>query len=203
MQLRYELAHPEDLNDFDFVAMRDRPLAFAEHRDRTFRAIVCTHDKVDPCCAVDGNAIYRHLRARSDVEVWHGAHFGGCRFAANVWCLPSGNCYGHVSLDNVDELIEAERSGNVYHEGFRRRIGQNGIAAAAEVHARRHYDQWGGAELSVRTRLEKPGSCSVRVHTAGVVGTHRLEFAPDPTSHYLTCRATEPSSPMRVRFDAA
>ena len=89
VQLRYDLGDYEALCDFDLAVMREKPLDFAAHADPTFRVIVCTHGKVDPCCAVDGNAVYRHLRARGDVEVWHGAHFGGCRFAANVWCLPS------------------------------------------------------------------------------------------------------------------
>ena len=203
LQLNYALDDPDELSEFDLVAMRDRPLDFAAHSDDTFRVIVCTHGKVDPCCAVDGNAVYRHLARSGDVEVWHGAHFGGCRFAANVWCLPSGNCYGHVSARNVDALIDAEQSGQVYQHGFRGRIGQNGVEAAAEAFARQHYDQWAARELFVECSLDGPGSCSVAVHHAdGTVGKHRLEFEPDPASYYLTCRAVEPSSPMRTRFQA-
>ena len=202
LQLRYDLADYESLCDFDFVAMRDRPLDFAANLDPTSRVIVCTHGKVDPCCAVDGNAVYRHLRARGDVETWHGAHFGGCRFAANVWCLPSGNCYGHVSTETIDALVDAERDGRVYEHGFRGRIGQNGPAAAAEAFARRHYDIWAADALSVQCELDRQDSLAVSVRMDGATGEHRLSFAPDPLKHLLTCRAVEPASPMRLQFDA-
>lgn len=142
LQLHYELADYDELTQFDLVAMRDQPLSFAENEDAGFRVIVCTHGKVDPCCAVDGNAVYRQLRNRSDVETWHGAHFGGCRFAANVWCLPSGNCYGHVSPQSIDSLVDDELQGRVFHTGFRGRIGQSSFEAAAEAHARSYYDVW-------------------------------------------------------------
>ena len=203
LQLRYDLTDYDALADFDFAAMRDQPLDFAAHRDPTFRVIVCTHGKVDPCCAVDGNAVYRRLRDRDDVEVWHGAHFGGCRFAANVWCLPSGNCYGHVSTANIDALVDAERDGRVYERGFRGRIGQNGPAAAAEFFARRRYGVWALDALSVACEPDRPNSCAVSVRTAGVVTKHRLSFAPDPAKYLMTCRAVEPTSPMRLRFEAA
>ncbi len=205
LQLRYDLADYESLCDFDssFVAMRDRPLDFAANQDPTFRVIVCTHGKVDPCCAVDGNAVYRHLRGRGDIEMWHGAHFGGCRFAANVWCLPSGNCYGHVSPENVDALVDAERNGRVYEHGFRGRIGQNGPTAAAEAFARRHYDIWAADALSVECELDRLDSCAVSVRTEAAIHKHRLSFAPDPAKYLMTCRAVEPTSPMRLRFDAA
>ena len=204
LPLRYDLTDYDALSDFDFTVMRDRPLDFAAHRDPTFRVIVCTHGKVDPCCAVDGNAVYRRLRDRDDVEAWHGAHFGGCRFAANVWCLPSGNCYGHVSTANIDALVDAERDGRVYEHGFRGRIGQSGPAAAAEHFARRHYDVWALDALSVACELDRPDSCAVRVRTTGgTVAQHRLSFAPDPERYLMTCRAVEPTSPMRLKFEAA
>ena len=203
VQLRYDLPDYDALGGFDLAAMRDRPLDYTAHRDPTFRVIVCTHGKVDPCCAVDGNAVYRRLRSRDDVEVWHGAHFGGCRFAANVWCLPSGNCYGHVSTANIDALVDAERNGRVFAEGFRGRIGQHGTVAAAEAFARRHYDEWDLAGLFVECEQDRPGGCAVRVHTRGDTAKHRLSFAPDPAKYLLTCRATEPSSPMVMRFETA
>ena len=203
LQLRYDLTDYDALADFDFAEMRDRPLDFVAHRDPTFRVIVCTHGKVDPCCAVDGNAVYRRLRDHDDVEAWHGAHFGGCRFAANVWCLPSGNCYGHVTTTNIDALVDAERSGRVYQHGFRGRIGQNGPAGAAELFARRHYDVWALDALSVTCELDRRDSCAVSVRTAGRVAKHRLSFAPDPAKYLMTCRAVEPTSPMRLKFEAA
>ena len=109
LQLRYEFTDYAELLNFDLVEMRDHPEKFIDHKDDTFHVLICTHGKVDPCCAVDGNALYRHLVHTDDLEIWHAAHFGGCRFAANVWCLPSGNCYGHVNSETVDELIESER----------------------------------------------------------------------------------------------
>ena len=196
LQLRYELTDYAGLMDFDLVAMRDRAHDFAGHRDDTFRLLVCTHGKVDPCCAVDGNRLYRHLRARGDVEVWQAAHFGGCRFAANVWCLPSGNCYGHVSTETVAALIDAERDGRVFRHGYRGRIGQSMHAAAAEFLARRHYDAWGFDDLSVHADTED----RVMVRTSAGVHRHRLTSDPHPDTFFTTCRAEEPRSPPVYRL---
>ena len=196
LQVRYELTDYAELMDFDLVAMRDRPQDFAGHRDDTFRLLVCTHGKVDPCCAVDGNRLYRHLRTRDDVEAWQAAHFGGCRFAANVWCLPSGNCYGHVSTETVDALIDAERAGRVFHRGFRGRIGQSMQAAAAEFLVRQRYDAWGFDDLSIDADMED----LVTVRTPAGVRRHRLASDPHPDVFFTTCRAEEPRAPPVYRL---
>lgn len=158
LQLRYEFNDYVDLLNFDLVAMRDTPQKYLDQKDDTFRLLVCTHGKVDPCCAVDGNAIYRHLSDLKNIELWHAAHFGGCRFAANVWCLPSGNCYGHVAVETIDELIEAERQSRVFPLGYRGRIGQSMYVAAAEYLVRKHYDSWGFDD--VRIEMDPSASSS-------------------------------------------
>ena len=192
LQLRYEIADYDALLDFDLAAMRDAPSAFAAHEDDAFRLLVCTHGKVDPCCAVQGNALYRHVRQRGDVEVWHGAHFGGCRFAPNVWCLPSGNCYGHVGLGDIDELIDAERAGRMFPRGYRGRIGQTTTEAAAEWLVRERLGLWGFEEVAVRNAgPAESGSQQMRVRTGRDEQVLTLRFAPEGEAHFMTCRATE------------
>lgn len=191
-QLRYEIVGYDALLDFDLAAMRDAPAAFAAHQDDAFRLLICTHGKVDPCCAVQGNALYRRVRQRGDVEVWHVAHFGGCRFAPNVWCLPSGNCYGHVGLDDIDQLIDAERAGRMFPKGYRGRIGQATTEAAAEWLVRERLGLWGFEEVAVSSAgPAEGGSQPMRVCTGCDEQSLMLHFAPEGEAHFMTCRATE------------
>ena len=199
LQLRYDVADHGALTDFDLTAIRNRPHDFAAHRDDAFRVLVCTHGKVDPCCAVDGNRLYRHLRDRGDVEVWHAAHFGGCRFAPNLWCLPSGNCYGRVSTATVDALIDAERRRQVFPKGYRGRIGQSMTTAAAEFLARQRHDAWGLDELRVEASPAIDGR--VTVYAAGEAHGYRLASEPHPDVFFTTCRAEEPRSPPVYRLE--
>ena len=69
MQLKYEIQDYEVLMNFDLESMLNHPQAFSCHSDDTLRILICTHGKFDPCCAVDGSNIYRHLRTRDDVEI--------------------------------------------------------------------------------------------------------------------------------------
>ncbi len=204
LQLRYQVASYDGLLDFDLAAMRDAPQDFAAYRDDGFRVLVCTHGKVDPCCAVHGNALYRHLRQRDDVEVWHGAHFGGCRFAGNVWCLPSGNCYGHVAAEHLDGLIAAERGGRMYQRGFRGRIGQPTAEAATEWLVRQRDGLWGFDDLSVAsTGPATDDGQLMRVRTPDGEQRIALRFAPEGDAHYMTCRATEARPALAYRLEAA
>ena len=204
LQLRYEIADYDALLDFDLAAMRDVPLDYAEHRDDAFRLLVCTHGKVDPCCAVHGNALYRHVRRRGDVELWHGAHFGGCRFAGNVWCLPSGNCYGHVSVADIDELIDAERAGRMFQKGYRGRIGQSMTEAAGEWLIRQRHGLWGVGDVAVaRCGPATESSQRLRVRTPDGERLVSLRFAPEGDAHFMTCRATEARPVLAYSLQAA
>lgn len=109
--------------------MQANPEAFRAEADDTMRVMVCTHGKVDPCCAVLGDALFRAVDAGA-CELWHGAHFGGYRFAGDLWCLTSGNCYGHVDTTTVAALLAWERAGRVFHTGFRGRIGISMVRSA-------------------------------------------------------------------------
>lgn len=202
LQLRFDFSDHEDLIDFDLVELRDHPERYLDHRDDTFRLLICTHGKVDPCCAVDGNAIYRLLRDRKDLELWHAAHFGGCRFAANVWCLPSGNCYGHVSAETIDELIEAERQKRIYPRGYRGRIGQPMHAAAAEYLVRKREDSWEFDDLRIEMRMVAAATGEFTVHTRSGTQHGRLAPTHNLESFYTTCRSLEPSSPPKYRLDS-
>ena len=203
LQLRYEVAGYDALLDFDLAAMRDAPLGYVEHRDDAFRLLVCTHGKVDPCCAVHGNALYRHVQRRGDVELWHGAHFGGCRFAGNVWCLPSGNCSGHVSTADIDELIDAERTGRVYSKGYRGRVGQSTTEAAGEWLIRQRYGLWGFDEVAVeRCRPAAESSQRLRFRTPAGERIASLRFAPEGDAHFMTCRAAEARPTLVYRLQA-
>jgi hypothetical protein len=99
--------------------------------------LVCTHGKADVCCARNGRPVARELARLAGDRVWETTHVGGCRFAANVVCLPSGLYYGRVQPGDVASLVAAADSGRVAGPWFRGRAGRTRAVQVAEVHLRR------------------------------------------------------------------
>ena len=191
LPVRLEIESYDELMDLDLDRMRFDPSSYETYRDDTVRAVVCTHGKVDPCCARRGNATLRALVESPDVEVWHGAHFGGCRFAANVWFLQSGNCYGRVLPEDALSFARSEGRGEVARLGYRGRIGQTSLAAAAEQLLRERYDLWAMPEVVVReVSPTEPGRWKVEADVEGAervlgLGIRQVSEQVRP----LTCRS--------------
>ncbi len=189
-----------ELLDFDLESMLRHADDLAVEHDETTRILVCTHGKVDPCCALHGNALYRSLDA-SDIEVWHGAHFGGCRFAGNLWCLTTGNCYGHVEPSVASALLAAEKSQRLFPSGYRGRIGQSPAEAAAEYLIRTDTQTWQRCDCTI-TELTEIGDAEWRVEACvrGRRLDYRLTASPGPEAR-LTCRAQSASAPLRYSIE--
>ncbi|WP_225547363.1 sucrase ferredoxin [Chromobacterium violaceum] len=98
--------HYDDLKNDYFSTLQDAYL----HPEKIGDIIlVCTHGKVDKCCAKFGKIVYDQLRVKleSKFEIFQCSHIGGDRFAANVLWLPHGIYLGHVHiglLDTIDKL---------------------------------------------------------------------------------------------------
>jgi hypothetical protein len=199
-QFEFSSSSIEELEPEFLLELTANPASFAHLETETVRAIVCTHGKVDPCCAKSGNALYRTLLKQQAIEVWQGAHFGGCRFAGNIWFLPSGNCYGHVAPENVHELVKAEQQQQVFHTGFRGRLGQSTIGSVAEYRARQHYELWEFEALHVQLDRMERDLWLVKVSLGDQQYSHHLSRSFSLERHYLTCESEEPSNTYTYEF---
>lgn len=85
-----------DVLDADLDALAaGRPPGFGERLTEPV-FLACTHGRFDPCCARFGRPIARALSTEFGDQVWETTHVGGCRFAANLVCLPEGVYYGRL-----------------------------------------------------------------------------------------------------------
>ena len=95
--------------------------------------LVCTHGNVDAACARFGFPIYKALRQRSTeqgshsqrLRAWRCSHFGGHQYAPTLLDFPDGRCWGHLTMEALDAIVE--QTGN-----------------PAEVYP--HYRGWAGLE---------------------------------------------------------
>jgi (2Fe-2S) ferredoxin len=92
--------------------------------------LVCTHAKVDACCARFGRPVAAALAAEHPEDVWETSHVGGCRFAANIICLPEGVWFGDSTPDLARRQVAAHLRGEVDAVGLR---GHEGAPAAVQV----------------------------------------------------------------------
>lgn len=81
--------------------------------------LVCTHGSRDPCCGLLGVPIYRRLAEVTKRQVIQSSHLGGHRFAPVVASFPEWRFYGHVEVDDLEELDRSLSSGIPYLKGYR------------------------------------------------------------------------------------
>ncbi|MEO0565508.1 MAG: sucrase ferredoxin, partial [Chloroflexota bacterium] len=68
---------------------------------------VCTHKERDRACGRDGWPVYTAFREQVGDATWQTTHLGGHRFAATLLALPSGAMYGHVTVDDIQQIVTA------------------------------------------------------------------------------------------------
>jgi hypothetical protein len=163
--------------------------------------LVCTHGRHDTCCAVEGRPVAAALHRVRPGRVWECSHVGGDRFAANVVAMPHGVYYGRVEPDEVEALVTAHESGQVYLERVRGRTTTSPAAQAAIVHVRRVLGETrldaltpagtihlGDGRWQVRLR-GRPGTLMVTVQSAA-----------GARPGLLTCHATREAHPPRFEI---
>ena len=93
---------------------------------------VCTDGKKDPCCSKFGIPIAKLFMKECTKDQYalsfQTSHIGGCRFAATVICFPSGNSYGRIHPDHVNEIVTSEKNRSVVSKIFR------GNVFVSEIH---------------------------------------------------------------------
>lgn len=85
--------------------------------DERITILCCTDAKRDACCARFGFATFKALVAAADptrFNILQCTHLGGCRFAASLIVLPSGQRYGRLMPEQVPAFLAALSAREVY-----------------------------------------------------------------------------------------
>lgn len=75
---------------------------------------------------------------------------GGCRFAANLLCLPHGVYYGRLTPDAANGAVAGLRRGQLELDVYRGRAGASQAVQAAEYRVRRQEGLSGLDDIRVR-----------------------------------------------------
>jgi hypothetical protein len=130
-----ELTDVVGLRDLDLAALADGRPGHGE--PMTVPAfLVCTNGAVDRCCALDGRRLVDALGAEHPDLVWECTHLGGCRFAANLLSLPSGQMHGRLTPEAGSAVVRAALAGVVAADGWRGLTTAPSWAALATEHLR-------------------------------------------------------------------
>jgi hypothetical protein len=161
-------------------------------------AIVCTHGRRDPCCAVRGRPLAASVV--SSGLVWESTHVGGDRFAGNLVLFPHGLYFGRVEPERAAQVIGAYGEGRIVLDLFRGRSSRPMPVQAAE-HALRIGLGLDGVDDAVPERID-PESGDVFATTfatsAGryVVRVRRARGTP----MRLTCHSALEETPSSWRL---
>jgi hypothetical protein len=154
------------------------------HHDPLY--LVCTNGKRDLCCAKFGLPVYQTFSDQVGEQAWETTHIGGHRYAPTLISFPDGICYGRVAPSDVNDIIQAEKDGQLLPHLLR---GQ--AALPPEVQAATHFLReqtgdlaltawaWQGTEvmgeLTYRITLKRQSNNEVHVVTV------QRENIPAPT----------------------
>jgi hypothetical protein len=152
--------------------------------DRPFY-LVCTHGKRDKCCAKYGFATYKHMTTRSAENVWQCSHVGGDRFAANVVSFPHGIYYGHVSIKDADQIIDASQQREIFLKNYRGRSCYSRPGQVAEYFIRKTLGVMHIDDVCLETIEEQMRHISAKK-------SFEISFSRSSSNavNFLTCRAT-------------
>ena len=93
--------------------------------------LVCTNGAVDRCCASRGRPLAAALASAHPDLVLESTHLGGCRFAANLLSLPSGEMHGRLSPEDGLRVAADALAGFGTPTGWRGRTTDSSWAAVA------------------------------------------------------------------------
>lgn len=163
--------------DLDALAAGRQPLFGRRLTEPVFLA--CTHGRVDACCARFGRPIARALTTEFGTQVWETTHVGGCRFAANLVCLPEGVYYGRLDPTAAVTAAGRHAAGHLDLAHLRGWAGWPQAAQAAD-HALRTRVGLTARDATALVAVEgDPGAtCSVLLDAGG--RRYRVAVASEP-----------------------
>lgn len=145
--------------------------------------LVCTNGNRSAACHDFGEPVLGAVAAAAPSRTWRISHVGGCRFAANLICLPTGVYYSSVRPSDVPAILALHESGRIALRWYRGRIGE-----PADIQV---------AEMAVRQATGLDGFAAVRLVDARRAphgDTRWLDFHSDAGLHRLAVRAAGPGA---------
>lgn len=116
----------------DSIALEAYTAPDAAERD----LFICTQDSRDACCGRFGLEMYRTLDGLNHGEpaesraVWRVSHLGGHRLAPTLMDMPSGQSFGHLSLDALQPLLHRAGELDLLLDCYR---GWSGMAKHGQI----------------------------------------------------------------------
>lgn len=130
--------------------------------------------------------------------VWQTTHVGGCRFAANLICLPHGLYYGRLTPETAVAAAAAHAGGRVELDVYRGRAGAPQAVQSAKYHTRRQEGLTGIDDLSlVAHRRLRDGSDEVCLRAGPYA--YRVQVRLEPHGPSRPHGAAAASSGSRTR----
>jgi hypothetical protein len=182
-----------EISDYDNLLLED----FRPEPAQELLYAVCTHGRHDKCCAKFGLPLYCALRDQVHERVWQCSHVGGDRFAGNVVVFPYGLYYGHVTPDDVAEIVHRSERGEVWLKGYRGRSCFSRPVQVAEYFLRSESGRLEIDEFHLIDLLPSGGNRrQVRFQARSDASVHLVEYAVESAAlnEFLTCGAAEPST---------
>lgn len=114
--------------------------------------LICTHGNIDIACSKFGYPLYKKLRSqtgenpsRKDNElthlrVWQCSHFGGHRFAPTLIDLPTGQYWGHMTMEKMELLLRQEGEVEELRQNYR---GWSGLGKFEQIAERELWQRYG------------------------------------------------------------
>ncbi|BEL03178.1 sucrase ferredoxin [Actinoplanes sichuanensis] len=164
--------------------------------------LVCTNSRRSPVCGGSGRSVARAVSAAAGPRAWETTHVGGCRFAANLVCLPSGVFYRGMGPAEAVALVAAADRGRIVLSRYRGRAGLSPQAQAAEWAVRQATGLDGVDALRV-AEPGPPGDDDRReVPVATPAGTYRVTVRPRDRAgqRYDVIAVTAPDGETGPRF---
>jgi hypothetical protein len=126
------------LNKYTEISDLDLNACFSNDDGNVFKDpvyLVCTHGKVDVCCAKFGIPIFKAL-TELDANTWEATHVTGDRFAPNVVQLPYSHYYGWLDVNEMDTFYNGIKNGDIFIDKYRGRACHTKGEQAAEFFLR-------------------------------------------------------------------
>jgi hypothetical protein len=190
---QWELEDYRDIGSLDVAALLSGAPGLPRREDPLF--LVCTHAQHDKCCAKHGNSAVEAARPESGGHIWESSHLGGCRFAANLICLPQGLLYGFLSPEDAIRVIRDYHQGRIHLPKLRGRVCYEKPVQAAEYFVRREAGSYGMDELRLVSSVQRAPESWTTTFAAAGAGTgfsvvHTVSRSDEP--RLLACNDVEP-----------